>query len=91
MGNEAKEPSNRETPIFEVGEEVRKQADRCPRGQRCLQGKEEIRCPVSDCVGDKVFFIAGDPGKACKYCNTFGHSCYCSCPLRQELYRKFRV
>jgi hypothetical protein len=91
MGNAEESPPKPESPVFEIDSEVRNRADRCAWHQQCLQGQQEIRCRITDCVGDKVFFTAGSAVPTCKYCHTFGYSCYCSCPLRQELYRKFKI
>jgi len=73
----------------QICEEIREQATRCRKGKSCLEG--EAHCRVVDSVADKVFFVEGEGGRSCSYCLSFGDASYCNCPLRQELYRKYRV
>ena len=74
-----------------VGDEFREKVCRCRKQQCCLEGATESLCRVIDCVAEKVFFVHGEDGHSCSYCLSFGDSHYCNCPVRQELYRKYKI
>ncbi len=88
MSDETEKPRGKSCRA-EICEEIREEATRCRKGKICLES--EADCRVVDSIADKVFFVEGEGGRSCCYCLSFGHSIYCNCPVRQELYRKYRV
>ncbi|AMV73658.1 hypothetical protein [Desulfuromonas sp. DDH964] len=88
MSDETEKPGQKPCRL-EICEDFRAQATRCRKGKTCLEGAPH--CRVVDSVADKVFFVEGEGGRLCCYHLSFGDSGYCNCPVRQELYRKYRV
>lgn len=87
MEDETEKPGEACCPL-EVDERLKEQATRCRNEKHCLQGRG--LCKVVDNVAEKVFFIEREPERSCCYCLSFGEAFYCNCPVRQELYRKYR-
>lgn len=76
---------------FQVGDETRRSASDCPKAFRCLEGAGTNLCPIEDCVGGEVHFIACRAEGYCPYQRSFGHGWLCACPVRKELYRVYHV
>lgn len=88
MDDEKGQPGRNSLPL-EISEPLREQASRCRKEKCCLEG--EGLCEVVESVAEKVFFVEGEGGRTCSYCLSFGNAHYCNCPVRQELYRKYKI
>lgn len=77
--------------VLVVREEVRLSATDCRKGLSCLAGDGSDLCPVTDCVAGTVHFIRCRSEGYCSYQQAFGDAPLCSCPVRKELYRTYRV
>lgn len=77
-----------ETPL-KVSEEVRRQAELCPRKFACL-ASEPIPCRVENCSGLDLLFCLNK--QYCPYQEKFGLADYlCTCPVRVEIWQKYRL
>jgi hypothetical protein len=87
----ADEPGRKDgkPPQVDVGDQVKDLATHCRKAQCCMRG--EAVCRVVDCVAEKVFFVEGEVRRHCSYRLGFGKSYCCNCPVRQELFRKYKI
>ena len=78
---------------FEVSDDARRQAGKCCHDQRCREiGREQV-CAVERAVANSVLFVVPREGSRgscpCQY--PFGGGCFCTCPVRHELHKRYGV
>ena len=62
----------------------------CKKNFLCLYGDTKHLCKVEYCVSDTVHFIEClEP--ACRYKAMFGGSFFCTCPIRKEIYNRYKI
>ena len=74
-----------------VSDRIRKAAACCKKGFSCLQKGKGDFCAVEDCVNDSVLFVKSQYNASCPYQQSFGNEFICNCPVRKELYDKYRI
>ena len=76
---------------LKVGEETIAKTTKCHDNFRCLGGEPTYLCPVSNRVSNGVLFVECKEGTLCNYQVPFGYTNVCSCPVRIELYDRYRI
>ena len=76
--------------MFKVEENILNKTDKCRSDFSCLSGKKECLCPVEDSFDGIVLFVNPPCSSACGYMMSFGYSYVCNCPIRKEIYSKYR-
>jgi hypothetical protein len=76
---------------FTVSDEIWEQATRCQKDLSCLKGNRNDLCKVQHRVDGKVHFIKWGNSGSCPYQLSFGDAFVCLCPVRKELYNRYRV
>lgn len=76
---------------FEISEKCVAAAHECKKGHSCLRSHAKDLCPVERCVDGKVHFIHCRHPDTCGFQQRFGDSVFCACPVRKELFNKYRV
>ena len=76
-------------PQLRVADDIVKETH-CTNNFSYLTDKRECLCEVDSAVG-RVLFIKSQFSIACKYCLSYGGSYICTCPTRNEIYKKYRV
>ena len=61
----------------------------CEKAFACLNDQEDL-CKVTYCVSGKVHFLECNERK-CKFKTQFGDGNFCTCPVRIEIYNKYKV
>lgn len=74
-----------------VNNEIRLQSDKCRNGYMCQALGGKPHCQISDSVNGLVFFLKCSNPLDCPYQHAFGSSFMCTCPVRQEVYREYRI
>lgn len=67
-----------------------KSTTKCHQNFACLENPD-IVCEVENCIQDGVCFIKHDESTNCNYKFPFGDSYFCTCPIRIEIYNKYRM
>ena len=62
---------------------------KCPFNFTCLSNTNKIRCKIESNVGNTVLFVKSTNGSTCNYRTNFGEGHICSCPVRNEIYKKY--
>jgi len=75
---------------LEISEGIIQQTTKCDRDFECLKSGCKPNCEVKDCVSGKVHFVDKHNGY-CRYSFRFGNGIICSCPVRKELYNRYKV
>ncbi|MBI5674488.1 MAG: hypothetical protein HZC48_01505 [Nitrospirae bacterium] len=78
---------------IEISEDLTVQAVKCATSLGCIKDKDYELCRVvRSANGGGVIFIECKETKHCNYKNPFGYSLsFCSCPVRKEIYKKYKI
>ncbi len=76
--------------MFELSGEIIAKANKCKRNYACLNEKTPPLCSVSDCVNCEIHFISTQTSY-CPYFLYFADEVICTCPVRKELFNKFKI
>lgn len=73
-----------------VEEEILKSANLCNKGNSCLNKCDNDLCQVYASVNDANLFICVEDN-SCNYKEIIGERKICGCPVRIDLYKKYKV
>ncbi len=75
-----------------IAEDTIKSTAKCKKDFSCLEYNDHKLCKVLYSLHDNVFFIECLEWKPCAYREKFGSSSYiCNCPIRKEIYKKYKI
>jgi hypothetical protein len=74
-----------------IDKEIVEQANLCRNELQCMSGDKVFLCKVATPLGSDIVEIKSKHVRSCSYCLTVGSSYYCHCPVRNEIYRKYRI
>ncbi|HCE43880.1 MAG TPA: hypothetical protein DET40_10065 [Lentisphaeria bacterium] len=74
-----------------ISDEAMKAASKCPNGLSCLEDQGGNLCKVASCIAGEFIFITGENNKPCPYRHVSETMNICLCPVRRELYIKYRI
>ena len=73
-----------------VSDELLKAATCCRKGFSCLDDSKHM-CKVETCINGTFFFVKCKDDGYCPYKTSVGMDYCCNCPVRKELYNKFKI
>jgi len=76
---------------MKINDDFIKNANKCKKDHSCLSGDATSLCKIEFCIEDKVHFIKCIDENPCNYRIPFGYSYVCTCPVRKELYNRYKV
>jgi len=78
---------------FEIDEDVKNNTTKCEKNNACISDKDYKLCKVVRSTDkDKIIFIECMEKNPCTYKMSFGFSSFiCNCPMRKEIYRKYKL
>ena len=76
--------------VIEMDKEVLKKTI-CENNFECLNNEDHNYCKVEKSIEDKVFFIENFNHRDCNNTIPFGKSDICICPVRKEIFKKYRT
>ena len=74
-----------------IDERVLEKTTRCSNGFRCLSGGMTFLCQVVAPLGSDILEVKSDPYKSCSYGLSVGNTRYCHCPVRNEIYKLYKL
>jgi len=77
--------------IRAVSDDARQKAAQCDKCFACLQPDGAPLCKVDHCVEEQVHFLACLNDLHCAYACKFGGKDYCTCPVRKEIYQRYKI
>jgi hypothetical protein len=82
---------------IEISDEVIKRTTKCHVNFSCLNNEEnpecwddEPLCPVTREINKDLLIVEGNDNFHCNYKSLFGDDIVCSCPVRYEIYERYR-
>jgi hypothetical protein len=88
---ENRDMSNTNIADIEIDEEIRKSARKCEINLACLSERDHKLCPITSTAGKKMLCLDCTSGRRCNYRVNYGVSAFlCTCPIRKEIYRKYK-
>ena len=75
---------------IEISENVINATTKCEKGFSCLSDNLEPACKVEYCVSNSVYFVKCLNTANCSYKVSFGDGHFCTCPIRKEIYDKYK-
>jgi hypothetical protein len=81
---------------IEIDKETIESTTKCKMSLACLTEYNNIKCNIIDTIDHKIHFVEIHPaGKDCcqlsGYHFPFGMGTICYCPVRKELFEKYRI
>lgn len=73
-----------------VDDNIIKETTKCRKIFSCLSG-EAPSCSVELSIENKIHFIKCVSNESCSYRVPFGYSHVCNCPVRKELYNRYKI
>ncbi len=73
-----------------VDDNIIKKTTKCRKNFCCLSGKKPF-CNVELCIEKSIHFIKCASNESCGYRVPFGYSYICVCPIRKELYNRYKI
>jgi hypothetical protein len=75
---------------FQIDDTVREKTKKCERNFKCLSGDTFSLCKVDDSGKVATVKIKTKPDQSCPYCLSLNAFKYCLCPMRNEIYKKYK-
>ena len=75
---------------IEIDEETIKNTTECEENFSCLKSDDHKLCEIEFTVSNRVHFIKCNSELPCKYQHPFGDVFFCSCPVRKEIFNKYK-
>ncbi|VVB86680.1 Uncharacterised protein [uncultured archaeon] len=76
--------------VIKVSEDALKKT-KCKKDFSCLSGERTDLCMVEYCVNGEIHFLRCMYNSRCGYQIPFGYSSVCTCPVRKELYNRYKI
>ena len=73
-----------------ISQEIIDETTKCNFYKQCLQGADFPLCNVERISDNDVIFVSKTASDVCNCVFGFGFSQICVCPIRKEIYRKYR-
>lgn len=68
-----------------------RQNTQCLRNFACLSEKTRNVCKIKYCVDNKNFFIENEENNGCNYKFPYGYTFMCRCPVRKDIYLRYKI
>jgi len=76
--------------IMEIDDKIIKAAVNCKRCFACLAGGGKMNCKVESSIRNELLFVKCLTKDPCNYKSSFGNKNICKCPVRIEIFRKYK-
>ncbi len=64
---------------------------KCDKEFSCLEGSRQDLCSVKYCINRGISFVECANDNNCYYKTSYGDGMICLCPVRNELYNKYKI
>ena len=75
----------------EISEDALRKTERCPRGMQCLKNGGRPECRVERMVVGNGVFVYSKDFNICSYRISHARSYVCICPVRIELFQRYKI
>ena len=77
--------------MIKVEDSTINKTTRCEKNFSCLSEKRDDLCRVFYNIGDSVHFVECQNTEHCDYMASYGHSFFCTCPVRKEIFHRHNI
>ncbi len=74
---------------YHINEDTMRVTSQCERNYSCLSGHKECLCKIEKARGNVLFIHPENTN--CKYRSSFAYFKICLCPIRNEIYERYRI
>jgi hypothetical protein len=74
-----------------VSDTARREATKCQKKFSCLEKEINTLCKVESCIDGTLHFIQCLNKGHCSYQLLFGYRFMCGCPVRKEIFNKYKI
>jgi hypothetical protein len=74
-----------------IGQDIISKATVCTNDFSCVSGDKSCLCEIESHPKEPLYFLTHLNNKRCNYSYVFGYYNVCLCPVRQEIYKRYRV
>ena len=71
-----------------IDKKIIKETTQCNKNFECLKNNFFCMGKVENCINKKIIII--DCPESCKYKMSFGNASICNCPIRKEIFDKYK-
>lgn len=76
---------------IEIPLDIIQKASRCTKNLRCLSGNEADICKVVFYMKDDMNFVKCHGEMDCQYLELHNKTAICNCPVREEIYLRYKI
>lgn len=76
---------------MEIDALIIKSAYSCSKKQKCINDKGFIYCKVERCLNNEILFLECKEQLNCNYQLSYGNCQICRCPVRIEIFNKYKI
>jgi hypothetical protein len=76
---------------IDISEDILKKTVGCKKEFACLSGDQKNLCEIEECLPDTIYFVKCLKDETCSYAIPYGPTYFCMCPVRREIYSRYRV
>ena len=76
---------------IKVDEHIVAASGKCKKDFGCLNGNKACLCEVDHSNANRTVQIKTTPTHACPYTMKMGSSVYCLCPVRNEIFNRYKI
>jgi len=66
-------------------------APECDKAHSCLSGEQGCRCHVVQLVDDAILAVSPPPEMKCTHKMRYRDAFLCTCPVRKETYKRYKI
>jgi hypothetical protein len=63
----------------------------CDQSHSCLSGKQDCRCRVLQLVDNAILAVSPPPEMKCSHKMRYRDAFLCTCPVRKETYKRYKI
>ncbi len=64
---------------------------KCNENFACLEGEKKCLCSAEQMINGRLLFVKSVNNNVCDYKTSFGYSHFCNCPVRLEIFERYKV
>ncbi|MCI5162639.1 MAG: hypothetical protein D3917_11610 [Candidatus Electrothrix sp. AX5] len=74
-----------------VSNKTKSMAAKCKKKTSCLEKKGEEICEVKKCLLESALYVIFNKKEPCNYHYSIGGDSFCGCPVRKEIFKKYKI
>lgn len=76
---------------MEIGQDVIQRTSKCEKDFRCLSGYTGHLCRILCYMKEDIYFVKCMEKVDCAYLETHEKTRLCNCPVRKEIYQRYKI